>query len=177
VPHPSDFRQLAARFASAESDEQAHELFNAVFGLQPARHAHLTHLDEDLIPTDVSWAEAPPVKVPPRLRRTDKEYLGVVGKVRNVRRRNDQVEHQGDITTNGPVRISRLQGLDDEAFGSLLDLLSRALASPPDDSGTRMAGNGRVEITLRDARGWAELQTPRGTFTAPDFLIDVRSAP
>lgn len=177
MPRPSDFRQLAAQFASAESDDHAHELFNAVFGLQPARHAHLTHVDDELIPGDASWAEVPPVKVPPRLRRTDKEYLGVVGKVRPVRRRRDQLEHRGDITTNGPVRISRLQGLDEEAFGSLLDLLGRALASPPDDSGTRMANNGLVEITLRDARGWAELQTPHGTFTGPDFLIDVRSAP
>lgn len=172
-----DFRELARRFANTATDEEAHELFNAVFGLQPARHAHLTHTDAELVPADTPWSEAPPVKVPPRLRRTDKEYLGVVGKVRPVRRRRDELDHRGDLITNGPVRLSKLQGLDEEAFNALLDLLGRALSTLPDDNGARMAGNGRVEITLRDPRGWATVETEHGTFTGPDFLIDVRSTP
>lgn len=171
-----DFRQLASRFASTATDAEAHLLFNTVFALQPARHAHLAHEDEERIPSTLSWQDAPPVKVPPRQRRTDKEYLGVIGKIKEVRRQRATLEHPEDLTTNGPIRLSRLRELDDDTFRRLLDLIARALGTAPDDAGTRSASNGQVEITLREARGSATIETPSGTFTGPDFLIDVRGA-
>ncbi|GLZ31929.1 hypothetical protein Lesp02_41170 [Lentzea sp. NBRC 105346] len=172
----TDFRALARRFATAATDEDAHRLFNETFGLQPARHAHLAHPDEELIPSTTSWHDAPPVKVPPRLKRTDKEYLGTIGKVPPVRRKHQNEQPRADFTTNGPIRISRLKELDESTFQELLDLIARALSAKPDETGTRTANNGRTHITLRDARGNATIETPKGTFTGPDFLIDVRGA-
>ncbi len=65
-------------------------------------------------------------------------------------------------------------------FGSRrpLDLLGRALAAPPDTSGRRrgITGDGRVELVLHAPPDGARatLRTPRGTFTGPDYLLDIR---
>ncbi|WP_186762877.1 DUF2397 family protein [Lentzea tibetensis] len=170
------FRHLARRFAAAATDAQAHELFSAAFGLQPARHAHLTHIDDELISSARSWAEAPPVKVPPHLRKIDKDYLGTVGKVRDVEplRRKRKADERRELTDSGPIRISTLGQLDDDTLRELLDVIGRALGNKPDDTGTRTAVHGHVEVSLRVAGGVATIETPSGTFTGPDFLIDVR---
>ncbi|MFI6097797.1 TIGR02677 family protein [Lentzea sp. NPDC051213] len=186
----ADFKALARWFARTETEDEAHELFNAAFGLWPARHAHLAHADGELIPSGEPWHNTPPVPVSPQLRKTGKqEHIGSTGKVRNIddvrRNRREQaqkdrleLEHAwGQIQTDGPVRISTLKQLDHDTFHRLLDLVGRALGSDPDSTGTRTAGtsDGRMQINLRNARGWATITTQKGTLSGPDYVIDVQS--
>jgi Protein of unknown function (DUF2397) len=63
-------------------------------------------------------------------------------------------------------------------FDRLLELLGRALTTGPDRSGTRRTttSDGRIEIVLRAAAPGriAVLTTPLGTFSGPDYEIEVR---
>ncbi|ANZ42514.1 TIGR02677 family protein [Lentzea guizhouensis] len=185
----ADFRALASWFARTNNDDEAHELFNAAFGLWPARHAHLQHADGELIPSAEPWHNTPAVPVSPQLRRTGKqEHIGATGKVRDVeqirRARKEQAQRERhelelawqQLQTDGPIRISSLQELDHDAFDRLLDLVGRALAALPDSTGTRAAStsDGRVHIRLRNARGWAKITTQRGTLSGPDYVIEVQ---
>jgi uncharacterized protein (TIGR02677 family) len=187
----ADFRALARWFTASDTDADAHRLFNAAFGMWPARHAHLGHEDDELISHTESWRTAPPVPVSPLLRRSGRtEHIARTGKVRDVqelrqlrraaaRRERAEIEAAWrQLATAGPVRLSSLGELDHDSFHRLLDLVGRALAARMDGSGTRKAAtaDGRVEIRLRHPRdpATATIRTPRGTFTGPDFLIDIR---
>ncbi|MET9629460.1 TIGR02677 family protein [Lentzea sp. NPDC006480] len=185
----ADFKALAHWFARTTEDE-AHELFNAAFGLWPARHAHLAHADGELIPSGEPWHNTPPVNLSPQLRTTGKqEHIGSTGKIRDVehirRNRREQAEKERaelehawrQIQTDGPIRISTLTNLDHDTFHRLIDLVGRALGSDPDSTGTRAAGtsDGRMQINLRNARGWATITTQKGTLSGPDYVIDVQS--
>lgn len=185
----ADFRALARWFARTETDGEAHELFNAAFGLWPARHAHLAHSDSELIPSAEPWHNTPSVPVSPQLRKSGRqEHIGSTGKIRDVEeiRRNRKAQAQQErieldlawnrLQTPGPIRISSLTELDHETFHRLLELVGRALGSKPDSTGTRTAGtsDGRVHISLRNARGWATITTQKGTFSGPDYVIEVQ---
>ncbi|WP_232836754.1 TIGR02677 family protein [Lentzea terrae] len=186
----ADFRALAQWFARTSTEDEAHELFNAAFGLFPARHAHLAHADGELIPSGEPWHNTPPVTISPQLRATGKqEHIGSTGKIRDVDeiRRNRRLQAEQEraelehawrqIQTDGPIRISTLTNLDHDTFHRLIDLLGRALGSDPDSTGTRTAGtsDGRMQINLRNARGWATITTQKGTLSGPDYVIDVQS--
>ncbi|WP_394613359.1 TIGR02677 family protein [Lentzea sp. JNUCC 0626] len=186
----ADFRALAEWFARTETEDEAHELFNAAFGLYSSRHAHLAHADGELLPTAEAWENTPPVPVSPQLRATGKqEHIGATGKVRDVeevrRNRREQAERERAelehawslIQTDGAIRISTLTNLDHDTFHRLIDLVGRALGSDPDSTGTRTAGtsDGRMQINLRNARGWATMTTQKGTLSGPDYVIDVQS--
>ncbi|MGW2149465.1 TIGR02677 family protein [Nonomuraea bangladeshensis] len=81
----ADFRALARWFAAAPTEEDAHRLWDAAFGLGPARHAHLGHADAELVPAGVPWARAEPVEVSALLRaRGRTERVGRTGRVRDV---------------------------------------------------------------------------------------------
>ncbi|MEO3867951.1 TIGR02677 family protein [Nonomuraea sp. B12E4] len=187
----ADFRTLARWFATAPGEDDAHRLWDAAFGLGPARHAHLGHADAELIPAGVPWAEAEPVAVSALLRsRGRTERMGRTGKVRDVvalraerraRAEKERAELEAAwaaLATTGATRLSQFGELDHEAFGRLLDLLGRALAERPDTIGFRRAvtSDGRVEIVLRppDDGAVAVLRTSEGWFRGPDYLIDVR---
>lgn len=186
----SDFKALARWFAHTNTEDEAHELFNAAFGLFPARHAHLAHADGELIPSGEPWHNTPPVTISPHLRATGKqEHIGSTGKIRDVKeiRRNRRLQAEKEraelehawrqIQTDGPIRISTLTNLDHDTFHRLIDLVGRALGSDPDSTGTRAAGtsDGRMQINLRNARGWATITTQKGTLSGPDYVIDVQS--
>ncbi|MDX8034094.1 TIGR02677 family protein [Lentzea sp. BCCO 10_0856] len=186
----ADFKALAQWFARTQTEDEAHELFNAAFGLWPARHAHLAHADGELIPSGEPWHNTPPVPVSPQLRKTGRqEHIGSTGKVRNVdevrRNRRAQAEKERaelehawrQIQTDGAIRISTLTSLDHDTFHRLIDLVGRALGSDPDSTGTRTAGtsDGRMQINLRNARGWATITTQKGRLSGPDYVIDVQS--
>ncbi|MET8990369.1 TIGR02677 family protein [Nonomuraea wenchangensis] len=81
----ADFRALARWFAAAPTEEDAHRLWDAAFGLGPARHAHLGHADAEVVPAGVPWARAEPVEVSALLRaRGRTERVGRTGRVRDV---------------------------------------------------------------------------------------------
>lgn len=185
-----DFRELARWFAAAPGEEDLHRLWTVAFGLGPARHAHLAHQDPELVPSSLAWVEAPPVEVSALLRTSGRtERFTRTGKVRDVaavkaaraeRARRERAELQeawGSLTTDGPLRLSDFDELDDAAFERLLDLLGRALSARPDASGLRRAGtaDGRVEITLSvpgDGRT-AVLRTSKGVLRGPDYVVSI----
>jgi uncharacterized protein (TIGR02677 family) len=63
VSRESQLRHLAAWFTDAGSEEAAHALFDAVFGLGGARHVGVAHDDPDAIPSRLSWWDAPAVEL------------------------------------------------------------------------------------------------------------------
>ncbi|MBF8192142.1 TIGR02677 family protein [Nonomuraea sp. K274] len=188
----ADFRTLARWFAGAPGEDDAHRLWDAAFGLGPARHAHLAHADAELIPAGVPWSQAAPVEVSALLRsRGRTERMGRTGRVRDVvalrgERRARAAKERAELeaawsafAATGALRLSQLGDLDHDTFGRLLDLLGRALDERPDSTGFRRAvtSDGRVEIVLRppDDESVAVLRTSEGWFWAPDYLIDFRS--
>jgi uncharacterized protein (TIGR02677 family) len=188
----ADFRTLARWFAAAPSEADAHRLFNAAFGLWPARHAHLAADDPEGTPASTPWGEAPPVPVSPLLRTHGRsEKFGATARLRDTtelrRRRQAEAARQRaeleaawrQLATNGAVRLSSFGALDHSTFERLLELLGRALAVPAGTDGNRRAttADGQLEIVLSrvDDGRRAVLTTPRGRFGGPDLLVEIRS--
>jgi len=186
----ADLRELARWFAQAPTEADLHRLWSAAFGLGPARHAHLVHPDPELIAPGVAWAAAPPVPVSALLRTSGRtERFSRTGRVRDVshlrrlraeRARAERAEIDRAwrlLATDGPVRLSGLARLDHPTFERLLDLLGRALAAQPGGDGHRraVAADGRTEIVLAspDDGARTRLETPRGTFRTPDYVVRV----
>jgi uncharacterized protein (TIGR02677 family) len=187
-----DFRTLARWFAAADSDDEMHRLWNAAFGLWPSRHAHLEQADAELVPSSASWAQAPAVPVSPLLRKSGRTErfsrtasvrdTAALRKARQATARAERAELEaawGRLATAGPVWLSTLHTLEHDGFQRLLELLGRALASAIDSTGQRRATttDGQVEILIGDPRpgATATVHTPLGSFTGPDYAIDVRT--
>lgn len=173
-----DFRALAGWFATAESDDEAHLLFNAAFGLWPARHAHLIHPDHEAVAASTPWAEAAPVEVAPALR-TSGSFTGRA--LRQRRQAADLARCEAvreALVTNGRVRLSDFEALDPAVFRELLELVAMALSTAMRSDGSRRSSSsdGRVEVVLTaPARpaAKARLRTDAGVLTAPDFGVSI----
>jgi uncharacterized protein (TIGR02677 family) len=187
-----DFRALARWFTACSTDEDAHRLFNAAFGMWPARHAHLAAEDSDEISASTPWADAPTVPVSPLLRTYGRiEKAARTGKVRDtaalrLRRRAMALAERAKIeeawarlATDGVVRLSQLGRLDHATFTGLLQMIGRALSTRPGTDGRRRAvtSDGQMEIILMDVRdgATATLVTTYGTFHGPDYAIAISS--
>ena len=187
----ADFRTLARWFAGASTEAEAHRLFNAAFGLWPARHAHLLADDPDATGSAVGWSHATPVPVSPLLRtRGRSEHVARAAAVRDTselrrRRQAEAAKERAEVeaawrrlSTDGPVRLSAFGLLDEATFARVLELLGQALAAAPDRHGVRRAttGDGQLEVVLaRPSPGErAVLKTSTGTFESPDYSVDVR---
>jgi uncharacterized protein (TIGR02677 family) len=188
----ADFRELARWFTVVPAQDDLHRLWATVFGLTPARHAHLGHPDPELVSSSASWADAPPVEVSALLRSSGRtERFSRTGRVRDVSTvkaaraeqalaERAQLEAAWNLLdTGGPVRLSSFGRLDHSVFERLLELLGRALASGPSTSGTRHATttDGKIEIVLRQPTddAVAQLTTPRGRFSGPDYVLEIRA--
>lgn len=185
-----DLRALADRFAAVPSEDDAHRLFHAAFGLWPARHAHLLAEDAEPRQPRRTWGETDPVEVAPSLRTTG--TLDQRGRSRPVadpdRFRAHRLRAQAEalaahqqvravIVTDGVVRLADLPSLDPAVFAELLALLAAALDARPATDGARRAlsVDGQVEVVLTAGDGAdARLRTEAGVLTAPNFGIEVR---
>lgn len=186
----ADFRVLAGWFADCSDDGEAHRLARAAFALNPARHFSL-NTDADLdLPASTRWANAPPLKIHPRLR----EYGEAVprGPLPRVRDRTEarallarelageylQVEAARKRLANGkPTRLSELGELDPQAFRLFLDILGEALTEQgdPERIVERQTGDGLLSLRLEPlaADTHAEIKTPHGIFAGRDHLITI----
>jgi uncharacterized protein (TIGR02677 family) len=188
-----DYRRLAALFAAAPGDDEAHRLFGAAFGLWPARHAHLGAGDGEARAPTTPWAEADGVEVAPALRTTG--TLVNSGRLRPVadpaqwraRRQRVQAEAlaaedsvRASLVTGSAVRLSAFGRLPAEAFAELLALLGAALDAPLGVDGARRALSidGRVEVVLTDPgdHRQAVVHTTGGTLRGPDLLVSITLA-
>lgn len=188
----ADFRELARWFSVIPAQADLHRLWSTMFGLSPARHAHLGHPDQELVSSSSSWREAPPVEVSALLRSSGRtERFSRTGRVRDVAaikvaRAEQALAERAELEaawdmldTGGTVRLSSFGQLDHSVFERLLELLGRALASPPRPGGTRRSttADGKIEVVLRPPvdLAVAHLCTPLGRFSGPDYEIEIRT--
>ncbi len=188
----TDFRMLAQWFAACADDGETHRLARAAFALHPARHFSLNTDADAELPASTSWADAPPLRIHPRLR----EYGEAAprGPLPRVRDRSEararlalqlaeqtrQVEAaRRRLATGRPMKLSDLGELDMHAFGLFLGLLGEALGeqSGPDFAVQRRTGDGLLSIKLEplDADSHATIVTLHGSFAGRDHLITITS--
>ncbi len=185
-----DFRTLAALFAAAPGDDEAHRLFAAAFGMWPARHAHLQSRDGEARAPTTSWLDAEPVEVAPALRSTGSlTNRGRVAPIADptalrASRQREQATAlaahdalRAVLATDGAVRLSQFGDLEPAAFAELLALLAAAFDSPSTSDGTRRAlsRDGAVEVVLRDPSDGrvARLATEAGVLRGPDVFVSI----
>ena len=186
----ADFRMLAGWFLDCADDAAAHRLARAAFALNPARHFALNPAADEDLPASTRWADAPGLRIHPRLR----EYGEAAprGQLPGVRDRGDaralleqrlaeesrQIDAARRRMANGrPTRLSELGQLDAHAFGLFLTLLGEALADQPgpDHAVERQTGDGLLRIRLEPlaADSHACIATPLGLFAGRDHLMTI----
>jgi uncharacterized protein (TIGR02677 family) len=191
----ADFRALARWFAEAPDDGSMHMLWRAAFGLTSARHltvdaGTLTERAEHPVIPGTPWADAPPLSISPRLRRTGSyERRGRPNRVldrsaarrllveRSIREAAETAAARSALATSRPTRLSDLGTLDQAAFTLFLALLGDALTGwPPGRRAvTTVTSDGTLAVRLTAARDGriAEIGTPHGTFRGPDHVVEI----
>jgi uncharacterized protein (TIGR02677 family) len=188
----ADFRALARWFAVAPTEDDAHRLWRAAFGLSPSRHLS-GETPQGAVTANASWLDAPPLVIAARLRATGRyERRGAPSKIRDrsaqrerlarqVAAEREQVEvARRRLATGRPARLSGLGDLDSGEFGLFIRVLGEALsAGPPGRDGiiTTRTADGSMEITLRplDDGTVAEIRTVDGVLRGPDHEMTITS--
>lgn len=192
VDRAAEYRALALLFDRAETAEDCHALYAAVFGLYQPRHFAVPEADPELSPSTLSWWQAEPAPVEATLYRPGSRPPGagraselpdhtMARQALAARRSRERVElrrAQRRFTAAGPLRLDQLGRLDALEFHHLLRWLARALDAAADPQGTRRAEShdGLVQLELRpppDADELVEIATPEGTLAAPNYEIEV----
>ena len=179
-----------------------HRLWRLAFGVGGSRHLMidgdtLAARSERPVPATTRWADAPPLRISPRLRRTGSyERRGrpnrIVGRAEQrqlleqlaARQVAETAAARARLATAGQIRLSQLGDLDPAAFGLFLVLLGDALAARRPDRRdvvvTTADGSMRIALTALDDASIAEIRTQAGVLRGPDHLIeivDVAAAP
>jgi uncharacterized protein (TIGR02677 family) len=189
-----DFRTLARWFSQGD-DAAAHRLARVAFGMAPSRHLSTNAETLDAWEASdaggaTSWADAPPLRVTPRMRQTGhytkrgrrekvvdrsqaREALAILAarearELEAVRRR---------LVTSGRVRLSALGVLDPGAFGLFLDLLDAAYAARESEDGpmeaTSADGATRIVLEPLPGAGLARIETAHGVLVAPECWVTI----
>jgi uncharacterized protein (TIGR02677 family) len=179
-------------FDRAQTVEDCHALYAAVFGLYQPRHFSVAEADPELTAPTVSWWQAAPAPVEATLYRPGARPPGA-GRVselpdhtmarealtaRRERERQELRSAQRRFAGAGPLHLDQLGRLDALEFRHLLRWLGRALDATADQSGTRHAESqdGLVRLELRpppEPGELIEIATPEGTLAAPNYEIEV----
>jgi uncharacterized protein (TIGR02677 family) len=195
VSRESQLRHLAQWFANLPSDDDAHALHQAVFGLGGPRHVAAGYEDPDLIPGRQSWWEAEPVRLARTLVRTGR-VAGLQGPGR-IQRDDAAKERlraeQLKATVQRRAAAAQLAGdgvyervLDEPETQALLSLLGTALTArvPVSRAVTAAGGPGPVatgsadgvRLTLRPRPGVTTVLTVRGRLHLDGLAIEVTGA-
>ena len=191
----ADFRSLAKWFAQAPDDAALHRLWRSAFGLSASRHLTvdadtLEMRAEDPVSANTPWAEAPPLEISPRLRKTGSYERR--GKPNCVLDRTDQRRYLAELATreaaetaaaraalvtSRPTRLTDLGELDPTAFRMFLALLGDALAArtPGEHTveTTTSDGSMAIRLTALDGAKQAEISTAHGVLRGPDHLVEI----
>ena len=184
---------LAGWFAACTSEADSHRLARAAFALNPARHyfsdpiVAATAYD---LPATTPWADAPPMRIHPRLREygeaTPRSALPRVQERDEERRllaaqfreEHAQIEiARTRLATGKMTRLSELGMLDHHAFELFLRLLGEALTAQtsPDQSVELQSSDGllRIHLVPLDPSSHAEIRTQSGIFSGRDHVITI----
>lgn len=188
VSRESQLRHLAGWFAAAPSEEAAHALFGAVFDLGRPRHFSMPHPDADIVPSNRSWWDAPPVEISRTLAETGRApAAGAPGRVQRndsaVRRlREVQLDNQrrradaARSLASGGVRERELSEPETEVLLSLIDAALSArvpVAGRVRGDGSSGTQNG-VKLTLRPSAESTVVRTARGRLYLDGLTVDVQ---
>jgi uncharacterized protein (TIGR02677 family) len=186
----TDLRTLASWFLSCDSDVDAHRLARAAFGLNPTRHMSLDTEQEDTLPANTPWADAPPLQISPRLYQSgDGTQRGQFPAVKNREELRKQIqrmmadesgqaaEARRRFATGLEIRLSDLGSLNASEFSLFLALLGEALdhQKGPDDPVEVLTADGSLLIRL-DPLGpdtCADIVTPGGLMSGRDHTITI----
>ncbi|WP_176444091.1 TIGR02677 family protein [Rhodococcoides kyotonense] len=185
VSRESQLRHLAGWFSNTPTEDSAHALFHAVFGLGRPRHLSMVHPDADIIPTSRTWWEAPPVEIsrtlaetgrtpspglPGRLQRND-------GSVRRLRERQLEAQRSRSIAAHSLASSGVYERtLDEEETEVLLSLLNAALTARVRVSGQTSGSTGSdsgVKLTLSESPTSTVVQTARGRLHLDRLTLEV----
>lgn len=197
---PADLRTLARWFADCGADHAAaHRLWRAAFCLGPARHLGidrdtLAAREQRPVRADVSWLEAEPVLIAPRLRQGGRlvrqgRKPAVIDRsaekatiLAALAEEAAQLRAARAMLIGGPRRLSDFVRLDRAAFQLLLDCLGAVLASAgPDAVAEGTSADGSLAIRLEPFPGapWVAIPTSDGDLHGRDceLTISDRLAP
>ncbi len=195
----SDWLTLALWFADAPEEDNLHQLWRAAFGMAPARHLRinqdtLDRRDQRADEARLSWLEAEPLLIEPRLRLTGRIHVrgqaaAVIDRsdakallARLAAEESEQIEWARQaLASNQRVRLSDLAVLDSAAFELLLDLLGQAVSewTAGIDVQEAASTDGALLIRLeRDSAlsGKASIRTSTGVLTGPDCWVTIRES-
>lgn len=189
-----DLIRLAGWF-DAGSDERAHELWAAAFGLYPARHlSFAADPDGDPVPATSSWWHATVAEVPVSLRVHGERRVGgrtgarvdysAAKQARLAEREAEQrrrIEALRELAAHaGPLTAVRLS--DDgraallEIFGQALTRYGRPLGADSCASSDVRLDGGTLQLEVRAAAGTSvSIRSPAGTLTLLDLAITLTS--
>ena len=197
----ADLKVLARWFLETDSDEDAHRLWRAAFGLTPARHLSideetLAQREAHPVPPTASWLDAPPIRIAPRLRTTGRYTRR--GRTNNVIDRSEakrallrlaELEAQQldrartRLALGRSMRLSEFGMLEGDEFQLLLDLLGEALGARTSESevieATSSDGSLRIILSplpLGERRREAVIRTSTGDLRGPDQLVTISDA-
>jgi uncharacterized protein (TIGR02677 family) len=195
IDRANDLRTLARWFAEAETESDAHCLWQAAFGLHASRHLMTNDetvdlLDAARVQPGASWFDAPPMRISIRLRATGSHTRrgrssAVIDRTREkellarfAAEESEQIARARRILAQGrPVLLSEIGNLDSDEFDLFLEILGEALAmkSRPQDVVDVASSDGTLRITLEPVAdsGVAVIRTPSGDFSGPDHRITI----
>ncbi|HLL69142.1 MAG TPA: TIGR02677 family protein [Micromonosporaceae bacterium] len=197
VSRESQLRHLAAWLTNAGSEEAAHALFHAVFGLGAPRHVGVAYDDPEAIATRSSWWDAPAVELsrtlvqfgrvpgagngrPARVERSDaaRRHLRERQLDEERRRVEAAIGLADNIAQTGVAQIGVAQ-IDDAQTAVLLRLLDIALAAraagQPDTPLAAAAFGVRLTLTPTPGR-FTTVDTKSGRLHVDGYALTVSAA-
>jgi uncharacterized protein (TIGR02677 family) len=182
VSRETQLRHLAQWFTACPTDDDAHALFQAVFGLGAPRHVSAAHEDPEAIGSRLSWWDAEPVELSRTLVRNGKaQALRGPGRIqRNDEERQRLRAEQLKATAERRSAAAALAGdgvygrvLDEPETWALLSLLDVALSARVPVSRTASGSAHGVRLTLRPAPGSTTVHTVRGRLHLDGLAVEV----
>lgn len=182
VSRESQLRHLAQWFIACPTGDDAHALFQAVFGLGAPRHIAAIHDDPEAISSRLSWWDAEPVELSRTLVRNGKvQSLHGPGRIqRNEQERQRLRAEQLKATAQRRTAAAALAGdgvygrvLDEPETQALLSLLDVALSARVPVSRTASGAAHGARLTLRPVAGSTTVHTVRGRLHLDGLAAEV----
>jgi uncharacterized protein (TIGR02677 family) len=190
VSRESQLRHLATWFTAVGSQEAAHALFDATFGLGGPRHVSVAHSDPEAIPTRQSWWDAPAVELSRTLVEAGRAPGLGKGRPARVERAPESRARlrQGQLaqerrSAEAAAGLAELalgeEPLDEAQTAVLLRMLDTALAARVSGrAGVALAAAAYgIRLTLTPAAGrFTAVPTTSGTLYLDGFTLSIGPA-